>query len=223
MKSSVERTGRIAPLLVIVSLAAAALVASNADPAPAEATAQRCAQYAQREVQQYQLYKSHPQCQANTTSMAWSGNYEDAYNGCLKVPAAMAKFVEGRRESHLQSCGALGGASGGAAPANGGHAGNYLGTGGSGPSGGAGNNSGSGNSGSSGSRPANSGSGHSSSGASGPGAPAGTAANGSSQSSGAPPQGLPPRMHFCGISHCGTLTWNSGHYDAIFDDTQAWA
>lgn len=34
------------------------------------------------------------------------------------------------------------------------------------------------------------------------------------------PQGLPATMRFCGPAHCGTLTWNNGHYDAVYDDIQ---
>jgi hypothetical protein len=30
---------------------------------------------------------------------------------------------------------------------------------------------------------------------------------------------LPEVMRFCGPAHCATLTWNNGHYDAVYDDT----
>jgi hypothetical protein len=75
--------------------------------APDQATKDRCTAYAKRAVEQYQLMKSHPQCQAHSDPLTWQDNYDNHYNGCMFLPASMAKSAEQGRDNHLQACGAL--------------------------------------------------------------------------------------------------------------------
>ena len=81
--------------------------ATATNGAPSEATKERCARYAQRAVQQYQLMISHPQCQANTDPLNWQDNYDNHYNGCLIFPESMIRFADAARDNHLHACGAL--------------------------------------------------------------------------------------------------------------------
>jgi hypothetical protein len=75
--------------------------------AASEADKSRCAAYAQRAVQQYQLMKSNPQCQQNTDPMNWQDNYDNHYNACLIFPSKMAEMADAARQNHLIACGAV--------------------------------------------------------------------------------------------------------------------
>ncbi len=74
--------------------------------APSEATKDRCNQYAQRAVAQYQLMTSHPQCKVND-DLRWQNNLDNHYNACVKLPEFMSKNEEAARDSHLQACAGL--------------------------------------------------------------------------------------------------------------------
>jgi hypothetical protein len=74
--------------------------------APSQATKDRCTQYAQRAVAQYQLMTSHPQCKLND-DMRWQNNVDNHYNACVALPEFIAKSEETARDSHLQACGGL--------------------------------------------------------------------------------------------------------------------
>jgi hypothetical protein len=74
--------------------------------APSQATKDRCTQYAQRAVAQYQLMTSHPQCKVND-DLRWQNNIDNHYNACIGLPEFIAKNEEAARDSHLQACGGL--------------------------------------------------------------------------------------------------------------------
>jgi hypothetical protein len=103
--ADVSRKRKLFPELALV----AALLVAAGQPAEAadQATKNRCTAYAQHAVQQYQLMKSHPQCVTNSDPLTWQDNYDNHYNGCLLLPASMAKMAEQGRDNHLQACGAL--------------------------------------------------------------------------------------------------------------------
>jgi hypothetical protein len=91
-------------------LAAIALLLGAGAPAAYGATSQatkdRCTQYAQRAVAQYQLMTSHPQCKVNDDPR-WQSNIDNHYNACIAVPEFIIKSEEAARDSHLQACGGL--------------------------------------------------------------------------------------------------------------------
>jgi hypothetical protein len=84
-----------------------------------QATKTRCAAYAQRAVKQYELMQSHPACVVTSDPLTWQGSYDNHYNGCLLLPASMAKMAESGRDNHLQACGGLKDATAAGAPAAG--------------------------------------------------------------------------------------------------------
>lgn len=86
--------------LVVVACAPAAY------GAPSQATKDRCTQYAQRAVAQYQMMTSHPQCRVND-DLRWQNNIDNHYNACIAVPEFIIKGEEAARDSHLQACGGL--------------------------------------------------------------------------------------------------------------------
>lgn len=89
-----------------------------------QATKTRCATYAQRAVKQYELMQSHPQCVVTSDPLTWQGSYDNHYNGCLLLPASMAKMAESGRDNHLTACGGMKDAAAGtqsASPAPAGH------------------------------------------------------------------------------------------------------
>jgi hypothetical protein len=73
---------------------------------PDQATQDRCTQYAQRAVQQYLLTTSRPQCNVKP-DLRWQDNFDNHYNGCLKLPEFLRKSEEATRDNHLQACGGL--------------------------------------------------------------------------------------------------------------------
>jgi hypothetical protein len=85
--------------------------------APDQSTKDRCARYAQRAVQQYQLMMSHPQCQVKP-DLRWQDNVDNHYNGCLMVPEFLRKSEESARDDHLTACGGLADAAPAPAPAS---------------------------------------------------------------------------------------------------------
>lgn len=88
-------------MLAILALGVNCAMAEN------QTTQERCAAYAQRAVQQYQLMKSNPQCQQNTDPMNWQDNYDNHYNACRVFPAKMAEMADSARQNHLIACGAI--------------------------------------------------------------------------------------------------------------------
>jgi hypothetical protein len=81
----------------------AALLPSNAD---AQSKEDRCAKYATRAVEQFNILTSHPQCQKDN-DLRWQNNYQNHYNGCIKLPAFMSKSEEKARDLELMKCGAI--------------------------------------------------------------------------------------------------------------------
>ena len=80
--------------------------ASAAYGAPSQATKDRCTQYAQRALAQYQLMTSHPQCKVSD-DLRWQSNIDNHYNACIALPEFVAKSEEAARDTHLQACGGL--------------------------------------------------------------------------------------------------------------------
>lgn len=64
----------------------------------------RCAQYAQRAVQQFELMSANPQCKV-ATDLRWQDNRDNHYNGCMMLPEFMSKSEEAARDNHLRACG----------------------------------------------------------------------------------------------------------------------
>ena len=102
---AVAQSGSAAALLLVACLGFGGL--QDASAAPDQAAKDWCTAYAQRAVQQYQLMKSHAQCQQNTDPLNWQDNYDNHYNGCLLFGQKVSKLAEGGRINHLQACGAL--------------------------------------------------------------------------------------------------------------------
>ena len=81
--------------------------------APSQATKDRCTQYAQRAVAQYQLMTSHPQCKVND-DLRWQSNIDNHYNACTAVPEFITEGEGGRAgQSPAGLWGAHGGDCGG--------------------------------------------------------------------------------------------------------------
>ena len=93
-------------MTVFVFVFVIALSASSAMAAPDQATKDRCTQYAQRPVAQYQLMASNPQCKVRD-DLRWQNNLDNHYNGCLMAPEFIRKGEESARDNHLQACGGL--------------------------------------------------------------------------------------------------------------------
>jgi hypothetical protein len=93
-------------MLVLVSLLWGFSSAGISAAEPDQATKDRCAQYAQRAVQQYQLMTSHPQCKVKS-DLRWQDNLDNHYNACLALPEFLRKSEEMTRDNHLQACGGL--------------------------------------------------------------------------------------------------------------------
>src|SRR5262249_18001217 len=89
----------------LVRSLAAALLCLSAASACAQKEA-RCAKYAQRAVEQFNILSRHPQCQKDN-DLRWQASYENQYNGCLKLPAFLMKSEEKTRDLELMKCGAL--------------------------------------------------------------------------------------------------------------------
>src|ERR1051326_5246401 len=87
--------------LAIASLCFCALPSFAADAK----TQARCAEYAKRAVEQFNILTRHG-CQKDN-DLRWQASYENHYNGCLKLPAFMSKSEEKIRDFQLHACGAL--------------------------------------------------------------------------------------------------------------------
>lgn len=82
------------------------LISAGAVAAPSKVTMERCAQYAEKAVQEYNLMNSNPQCHVEP-ALRWQPNYDNHYNGCLLLPEAMVNSEETIRVTHLKACGAI--------------------------------------------------------------------------------------------------------------------
>ena len=92
------RAGLVASLLVFSTSAVRA--------APSQSTQDRCTQYAQHAVAQYQSMKSHPGCRV-PDGPRWQDNTDNHYKACMALPEFMLKGEESARDSHLRACGGL--------------------------------------------------------------------------------------------------------------------
>lgn len=108
MQGSLSMAGPAVTLLAarLAALVTALAAGTSALAAPDQATKDRCARYAQRAVQQFQLMTSHPQCQV-PADLRWQDNVDNHYNGCLMVPEFLRKSEEAARDQHLTACGGL--------------------------------------------------------------------------------------------------------------------
>jgi hypothetical protein len=75
----------------------------------------RCAQYAQRAVQQYNLGISHPQCNIKP-DLRWQPNYENHFTACMHSPKFLMDAERSTRDNILRGCGAWDGNSGATPP-----------------------------------------------------------------------------------------------------------
>jgi hypothetical protein len=71
-----------------------------------QAKKDRCTQYAQRAIEQYQAMQSHPNCHV-PDDLNWQNNIDNHYNGCMAFGETVCKLAESGRLNHLQACGAL--------------------------------------------------------------------------------------------------------------------
>ena len=74
---------------------------------PDEATKERCAAYAKRAVEQYQLMKSHPGCDQHLDALSWRDDYGYHYNGCIVFGNTATTLSDQARDGHLRACGAI--------------------------------------------------------------------------------------------------------------------
>jgi hypothetical protein len=105
--------------LVVMGLAEALFGLPKAVAGPDEATKERCAAYAKRAVEQYQLMKSHPGCDAHLDALSWRDDYAYHYNGCIVFGNVATTLSDQGREGHLRACGAYNGGDASAAAAGG--------------------------------------------------------------------------------------------------------
>ena len=92
------------------------MAATSVHGAPSQETQDRCTQYAQRAVVQYEAMTGHPGCKIGD-SPRWQSNVDKHYNACLLLPEFLRKSEEEARDHHLQSCGGLDSVAPTAAPA----------------------------------------------------------------------------------------------------------
>jgi hypothetical protein len=93
-------------VLTLPAMALLCLGTSTVSVAADTKTEARCAQYARRAVEQYNILASHPQCKADIPQR-WQPDYATHYNACLHAPGFIAKSEEKTRDFELHACGAL--------------------------------------------------------------------------------------------------------------------